>query len=424
MKPLLIALLAGPMLGCATPLLHEVALRDAGPQSEISVEGQWIDESQHEPAVSRSELQNYRSDGETTSVTAVLAGTVFDKIPPAKITLVAFNDGTAAASAAVFSNLGDNGSFGGAPKSDPEVHLLPEVNEPAGSGGLSAPGGLPVAGELSAGGGGGADNDPHGNVADITINTPPANALEAPGFSQYQDRPLIYNLLNDERNFYRCGSLEWLAVGLGGSAIMANTHIDEGFRDAYGESLRPGHIELDYFKLLGSGGYVIPGLAAIWVVDYEIDSRSEDGGYASSEWLQEWSGRSMRGLIVGAVPLVALQYIIGSNRPSDGGSSRWEPFKHDHGVSGHAFVCAVPFWTAAQMTDCCTLDVMFYTAGTLAGWSRLHTDSHYLSQVVMGWWLAALSVSAVDHTELQKRQWYVTPMVDDSGAGLALVHLH
>jgi hypothetical protein len=180
---------------------------------------------------------------------------------------------------------------------------------------------------------------------------------------------------------------------------------------------------LDFFKQFGNGVYVIPSLAAIWAVDHGIDLLMNEDPFASTLWLEQWSGRSMRGLIVGAVPLLTLQEAIGSSRPSEGGSSRWEPFKSSHGVSGHAYVCAVPFWTAAQMTDCGALEVGFYATGTIAGWSRIHTDSHYLSQVVMGWWLAGLSVSAVDHTELQIHQWYVTPTVDDGGAGIAMIHL-
>jgi len=132
----------------------------------------------------------------------------------------------------------------------------------------------------------------------------------------------------------------------------------------------------------------------------------------------------MRGLIVGATPLLSLQYLIGSSRPSAGTGSQWEPFKSSHGVSGHAFVGAVPLWTAAQMTDCCALEAGFYTAGTLAGWSRIHTDAHYFSQVLLGWWLAGLSVSAVNHTELGKHDWYVMPTLDDGGTGISLIHLH
>jgi len=82
----------------------------------------------------------------------------------------------------------------------------------------------------------------------------------------------------------------------------------------------------------------------------------------------------------------------------------------------------VPFWTAAQMTDCVPLEAGFYAMGSLAGIARLQTDSHYLSQVVLGWWIAGLSVAAVDCTEYQKRSWQVMPMITDGGAGMAVMH--
>ena len=86
-------------------------------------------------------------------------------------------------------------------------------------------------------------------------------------------------------------------------------------------------------------------------------------------------------------------------------------------------MAAAPFWTAAQMTDCVPLQAGLYGMGTLAGISRIHTDSHYLSQVLLGWWLAGISVAAVDTTEWQKRQWLITPTVfDNGGTGLTIMH--
>src|SRR5262249_35792450 len=76
---------------------------------------------------------------------------------------------------------------------------------------------------------------PLGNVASLNSGAPDAN-IPPPAFLSLQDRPILFNVLNDQKNFYRCASLEWLAVGLGGAAILANTHADQGFRDAYGET--------------------------------------------------------------------------------------------------------------------------------------------------------------------------------------------
>ena len=39
------------------------------------------------------------------------------------------------------------------------------------------------------------------------------------------------------------------------------------------------------------------------------------------------------------------------------------------------------------------------TLSVMPGLSRINDDQHYLSQVVLGYWLAVLSTVAVDHTE-------------------------
>ena len=43
------------------------------------------------------------------------------------------------------------------------------------------------------------------------------------------------------------------------------------------------------------------------------------------------------------------------------------------------------------------------------------------SQVVLGWWLAYLSASAVNWTEKSKSDWLVTPTVSDDGAAIWFV---
>jgi hypothetical protein len=397
-KPLLIALVLGMLSGCA-----ELPLHDPGPSDLTQV-------ANGEPNVdSTFKLADYRTEHDNPQIPVLLAGGIWNSVPLVEVVEQ------------------ENGHTGfSAYPSPSEVRLLPAVSDSEALN-PSLPSLPPDTDQRAPHSSTPSTADTQqGDAVDGAVDTSPHGTTFSPAFADLHGHPVLSNLLSDEANFYRCGSLEWLAIGLGTSAIFANTHIDEGFRDAYGESLRPANMELDFLKEFGNGEYVIPSLVAIWLVDYEIDSfMSEDDGSPNTctVWLQEWSGRSLRGLIVGAVPLLTLQYAIGSGRPSDNEGSQWRPFKHDNGASGHAFVGAIPFWTAAQMTDCCTLDVTFYAAGTLAGWSRIHTDSHYLSQVLMGWWLAGLSVSAVNHTELQKHQWYTVPTVDDGGAGIALIHL-
>jgi hypothetical protein len=439
MKLLFMVLLGGLMSGCASMPLHDdAALHDAaatyyvaprnvsavtntspadatsspngrGPALSLATSlgvpvATSVPPQQPEP---KFQLADFRSGGEFQLPTPS-ADTVFYDLGTSAGSALQYGGSTASYGSAIPCYPSAMQPYGVADVSNPEVHMLQPIKDQLQPGASLAPG---------------PENNQHGAAADGTNNTPP-KINEDPSFFSLQDRPLRFNLFNDERNFYRCGSLEWLAVGLGGAAILANTNLDQEFRQAVHGPAGAGSTKLYWMTDMGNGEYVIPGLAAIWVLDYGIDSLSSDGGYSGTVWLQEWSGRSMRGMAVGAVPVLAMQYLIGSSRPGESSNgSHWMPFQSTHGVSGNAWVGAVPFWTAAQMTDSVPLQVGFYAMGSLGGIARIHTDAHYLSQVVMGWWLAGLSVSAVNHTELEKQNWYITPAVDDDGTGIALIHL-
>ena len=264
---------------------------------------------------------------------------------------------------------------------------------------------------------------PGGDPQAIVLNDgAPCNEIPIPASSVHH-YTLFETFFADERNFYRCGSLAWLGVGLGASAVIANTSLDEDLRRAVSGPQNSQSTDMNWAKEFGTGQYVVPALIGIFFVDYWIDSNGNPGEHPLAGWLQEWSGRSLRGLTVGAVPLLTLQYAIGSSRPGESSAgSRWNPFQDNNGVSGHAFVGAVPFWTAAQLTENVPLQIGLYGLGTLSGISRIHTDSHYFSQVLMGWWIAALSVAAVNQTEWEKNHWYLGPTMIEGAAGLTAMH--
>jgi membrane-associated phospholipid phosphatase len=100
--------------------------------------------------------------------------------------------------------------------------------------------------------------------------------------------------------------------------------------------------------------------------------------------------------VVGAPPLYALQWATGASRPDESSAgSRWKPFQDANGVSGHAFVGAIPFLAAADMVESPLLKGTLYVCSTFVGFSRMTTDSHYPSQVFLGWYLAWASARAV-----------------------------
>ncbi len=98
--------------------------------------------------------------------------------------------------------------------------------------------------------------------------------------------------------------------------------------------------------------------------------------------------------------MLAMQRLIGASRPGEAPSeSHWEPFLDDNGVSGHSFMGAVPFITAAQMTQNPWLRGGLYVGSGMAGLSRVNDNRHYASQVVLGWWMAYIAARSVNRTE-------------------------
>jgi hypothetical protein len=404
-KLLFAAALSAFVLGCATmpgapltvrdePALKQVAQRETG--SQFIPEPPVAAVHSEQLPLRTVSLGSPPSSTHSESIPTPLAGTIFEPIPVDSRTPIVLADATTT-----------DPRFG--------IPALAPTGPPGSATDAIAPGG-PVFWI--------SPEEQDGNPPCVVLNDQSLGADIPQSNWQKYGHPVWENLINDQRNFYSCGSLEWLAGGIGGAAILANTSLDEQFRQAVHGPAGANSTDLNWMKGFGSGQYVIPSLAGIWVVDYWLDSSSPPGTRPYADWLEEWSGRSLRGLIVGAVPLLSLQYILGPSRPgASSAGSHWTPFQSSHGVSGHAFVGAVPFWTAAQLTDCVPLQIGFYGMGTLAGISRIHTDSHYLSQVLLGYWLAGLSVAAVDNTEWQKRQWLITPTVfENGGAGMAIMH--
>lgn len=133
----------------------------------------------------------------------------------------------------------------------------------------------------------------------------------------------------------------------------------------------------------------------------------------------EWGERSLRTVLVGGPPMLALQYGIGASRPDElHSASHWEPFQDANAVSGHAFMGAIPFLSAAKMTDRPLLKGALIFGSVLPGFSRFNDEDHYASQVVLGWSMAYLAASAVDDTYAQERPYRLMPGPVGEGTGI------
>lgn len=232
-------------------------------------------------------------------------------------------------------------------------------------------------------------------------------------------------ILEDYYQFYSLKGLTWLTAGVGVGAAMANTGFDEHVvRHTFEENviLAPTHEyaeQLGRPKFLGEGYYTIPVFAIAALSEPLIED------LPFGEPTAEWGQRSFRTLLVGAPPMLALQVLTGASRPGEtSSSSHWKPLDDSNGVSGHGFMGAVPFISAAKMSDNVWVKSGLYVASTLPALSRVNDDDHYFSQAFLGWWLAYMAASAVDRSldpEAHHR-FLVYPMQDGVGAGIEVIH--
>jgi hypothetical protein len=218
---------------------------------------------------------------------------------------------------------------------------------------------------------------------------------------------------SDYQNFYSLDNLGRLSLGLGLAAIVANTQMDREFQEQFQKRLRTSGTDsfARIVKPLGDGSNTIPLYAGAFV----LGELTDDIPYVG-----DWGERSLRTLAVGVPPLLFLQKLTGGERPVVGTDSRWTPWRNNHGVSGHAFMGAIPFLTAAKMSDDPWLKGAFYIGSTMTAWSRVNDDAHYTSQAALGWWLAYLSATAVDLTNTQWENVSVMPMPVGDGMGLGI----
>jgi hypothetical protein len=122
---------------------------------------------------------------------------------------------------------------------------------------------------------------------------------------------------------------------------------------------------------------------------------------------------------VGAPPMLFFQSALGASRPEEG-DSHWHFFEDNNAVSGHAFMGAVPFLTAAGMVKSPVLKAFLYCGSTLPALSRINDDAHYFSQAALGWWIGYLAASSIERTETHKQSVTIAPVPVRSGLGVVV----
>ena len=180
-----------------------------------------------------------------------------------------------------------------------------------------------------------------------------------------------------------------LAAGFSVGAIMANSSIDNDVEEWYQKDVRSSSTDdsAKIAKIFGEGKYLIPLTALSASLPFIADDSA----------LGIWGEKSIRAYMVGAPAMLLMQKVTGASRPEEPPhDSRWSMFNDTNGVSGHAFIGAVPFLSIAKMNeDNKLIKYAAYAASAAGAWSRVNDDDHYLSQILLGWYMAWESVDAV-----------------------------
>jgi hypothetical protein len=208
------------------------------------------------------------------------------------------------------------------------------------------------------------------------------------------DNGVISRIIETEKtdfgNFYLDrANLTRLGIGVAGAAVFANTGMDRYIRNKYQDDLRSNATDkaTNIFNLSGTA------LALVLVPAY-IGTYGA-GVLLHNSTMEEWAQKSFRATLVGGPALVFLAAATGGDRPTEG-DSYWGAFNNFHGISGHAFFGAIPFITAAKMSENPYQKALFYGLSTFTGLSRINDDKHYFSQVGVAWYLAYLSCAVVE----------------------------
>lgn len=220
---------------------------------------------------------------------------------------------------------------------------------------------------------------------------------------------VFYDVKSDLEFYFERDNLLALGGVLAFAGLISNTDVDSSFRHFWQDVIRSKFINslLKFPCKAGDFSYRPYYKASILLGGLFFDECTPD---APLTVLYNWGYRSLRTLYLAGAQKELFTWVIGNGRPNAHTSSKWHPCKKgaskksnkNHsgvGVSAHAFNGAIPFLTAAMMTDEPILKYSLYIFSTLPGLARVNDDHHYFSQVFLGWAISFLSAKAIDKTE-------------------------
>lgn len=222
-----------------------------------------------------------------------------------------------------------------------------------------------------------------------------------------------FTRLSDRGRLLRTGSV------LGACGIIANTSIDRDLQSRYQSHMRSSGSDewAKAAKIFGEGPYLVPAslVAASMGCVFESPQIVTHIG--------QWGWLTARAYLIGSPVVLCMQRLTGGSRPGETDhDSSWRPLKDDNGVSGHAFIGAVPFLTIARMNrDHAALRYTFCILSALPAWSRVNDSKHYPSQAIAGWYLAWEATDAVFNSRKDEKLASISPVIGQDLFGVSCV---
>ncbi|VAW91590.1 hypothetical protein MNBD_GAMMA22-2766 [hydrothermal vent metagenome] len=238
--------------------------------------------------------------------------------------------------------------------------------------------------------------------------------------SNANNKSFLDAVKSDYQKFY--SSQRFIRAGFvfAAAGVVANTNLDQDIQDQYQNNIRSVGTD-DFSKIakdFGEGKYLITLSLVTALSSHYLETNNQRSAVG------RWGQSTLRAYLVGGPATLLTQQLTGASRPAEtSDNSKWNPFADSNGVSGHAFIGAVPFLTMARMNNDNTfVKYLLYTASTFTALSRVNDNSHYFSQAVLGWYLAYEATDSVFETNSQSKANSVAfqPFIGSDSFGLAM----
>jgi membrane-associated phospholipid phosphatase len=201
------------------------------------------------------------------------------------------------------------------------------------------------------------------------------------GKRPYRDTGRHYRRNYSRRGFLKMGAAATVA------AVIAHSGVDAAVESWHATEVKSPRSDrlAEFFKQFGERYWFL-----VWALFAACD------GLLGSHAITRWGRRNSEAMVVGLPSLWTLQRVLGAGRPTDHlQSPHYHPFADDNTASGHTFIAAIPWLTLARNTGGPLQRWAARLAGVATGWSRINDRRHYLSQVMLGYYLAWQAVDSV-----------------------------